>query len=79
MGKVVTFGRKLLQHHLPHVHWYDTLLSIEWICCSHFGRFGLWGDKSSQVQGLDHRESGDSQVVEREPTDGTKLTKDKCG
>jgi hypothetical protein len=28
VGKVVTFRRTLLQHHLPHVHWYDTLPSI---------------------------------------------------
>jgi hypothetical protein len=39
----------------------------------------LFGEEqSSQGQGLDHRESGDSQVVEREPADGAKLTKDKC-
>jgi hypothetical protein len=35
--------------------------------------------KSSQGQGLDHRESGDSQVVEREPADDAKPTEDKCG
>jgi hypothetical protein len=79
VGKVVTFRRTLLQHHLPHVHWYDTLPSIVHICCSHFGRLGLRGEQSSQGQGLDHRESGDSQVVEREPADGAKLTEDKCG
>jgi hypothetical protein len=28
VGKVVTFSRTLLQHQLPHVHWYDTLPSI---------------------------------------------------
>jgi hypothetical protein len=28
MGKVVTFRITLLQHHLPHVHWYDTLIAL---------------------------------------------------
>jgi hypothetical protein len=28
VSKVVTFRRTLLQHHLPHIHWYDTLPSI---------------------------------------------------
>jgi hypothetical protein len=28
---------------------------------------------------LDHRESGDSQIVERELADGAKLTEDKRG
>jgi hypothetical protein len=28
---------------------------------------------------LDHRDSGNSQVVEREPVDDAKSTEDKCG
>jgi hypothetical protein len=79
VGKVATFRITLLQHHLPHVHWYDTLPSIVKIRCSHFGRLGLQGEQSSQGQGLDHRESGDSQFVERKPADDAKLKEDKCG
>jgi hypothetical protein len=37
------------------------------------------GEKSSQSQGLDHRESGDSQVTKREPADNTESTEDECG
>jgi hypothetical protein len=39
----------------------------------------FWGEQSSQGQGLDHRESGDSQIVEREPADDAKPIEDKRG
>jgi hypothetical protein len=48
---------------------YDTPILIDLV----FGE-----SRSPKAQGLDHKESRYSQVVEREPTDGIELVEDEC-